>query len=45
MGAQQSVVQPVQMDTDMRAFREFLVQYNTVTEKCFRRCVVDFTSR
>jgi len=32
-------------DSDMRTFKEFLLQYNTVTEKCFRRCIVDFSLR
>jgi import inner membrane translocase subunit TIM9 len=32
-------------ESDMGTFREFLKQYNSVTEKCFGACVRDFTSR
>ncbi|KAL4237545.1 Mitochondrial import inner membrane translocase subunit Tim9 [Mactra antiquata] len=38
-GAQQSV------EESMRPFREFLTQYNKITEKCFTDCVTDFTTR
>ncbi|KAL3097844.1 hypothetical protein niasHS_000579 [Heterodera schachtii] len=32
-------------DTDLRTFRDFLLQYNAVTEQCFDACIRDFTSR
>lgn len=32
-------------ESDLRTFRDFLMQYNTVIEQCFGTCVVDFTSR
>ncbi|KAI6244148.1 Zf-Tim10-DDP domain-containing protein [Aphelenchoides fujianensis] len=32
-------------ETDLRTFRDFLMQYNLVTENCFMACVQDFTSR
>ncbi|CAK5074842.1 unnamed protein product [Meloidogyne enterolobii] len=32
-------------ESDLRTFREFLLQYNAVTEHCFNSCVVDFSRR
>ncbi|KAJ1366386.1 hypothetical protein KIN20_027028 [Parelaphostrongylus tenuis] len=32
-------------DTDLETFRDFLIQYNKVTEQCFGSCVNDFTVR
>lgn len=32
-------------ETEIGTFREFLKQYNNVTEKCFNSCIKDFTSR
>ncbi|CAI4231007.1 unnamed protein product [Auanema sp. JU1783] len=32
-------------DTDLKTFRDFLMQYNNVTEQCFGACVNDMTSR
>ncbi|KJH40977.1 Tim10/DDP family zinc finger [Dictyocaulus viviparus] len=32
-------------DTDLKTFRDFLMQYNTVTEQCFGACINDLTSR
>lgn len=32
-------------ENDMRTFRDFLLQYNEVTEQCFNACVTDFSSR
>ncbi|KAI3415992.1 hypothetical protein GPALN_005550 [Globodera pallida] len=32
-------------DTDLRTFRDFLLQYNAVTEQCFGACIRDFTGR
>ncbi|VDM53773.1 unnamed protein product [Angiostrongylus costaricensis] len=32
-------------DKDLKAFRDFLTQYNTVTEQCFGACVNDLTAR
>ncbi|GMT32731.1 hypothetical protein PFISCL1PPCAC_24028 [Pristionchus fissidentatus] len=33
------------MDTDLKTFRDFLMQYNIVTEQCFGACVNDMTTR
>ncbi|KAI6205279.1 Zf-Tim10-DDP domain-containing protein [Aphelenchoides besseyi] len=32
-------------ETDLQTFRDFLAQYNAVTEHCFTSCVQDLTSR
>ena len=32
-------------DTDLKTFRDFLMQYNLVTEQCFGACVNDMTTR
>lgn len=32
-------------ENDMRTFRDFLLQYNEVTEQCFNACVTDFSLR
>ena len=32
-------------DTQIRAFKDFLSQYNRLSENCFTDCVWDFTSR
>ncbi|CAD5234162.1 UNVERIFIED_CONTAM: Mitochondrial import inner membrane translocase subunit Tim9, partial [Eudyptes robustus] len=32
-------------ETDLKTFRDFLMQYNMVTEQCFTSCVQDLTSR
>lgn len=32
-------------ESDIGTFREFLKQYNSVTEKCFGACISDLTSR
>ncbi|MFH4977000.1 hypothetical protein AB6A40_003709 [Gnathostoma spinigerum] len=32
-------------DTDLQTFRDFLIQYNNVTELCFNHCVTDMTTR
>ncbi|RCN50101.1 Tim10/DDP family zinc finger [Ancylostoma caninum] len=32
-------------DTDLKTFRDFLMQYNNVTEQCFGACINDMTSR
>ena len=34
-----------QMDDNLKTFRDFLMQYNTVTEQCFGACVNGFTTR
>ncbi|XP_059161182.1 mitochondrial import inner membrane translocase subunit Tim9-like [Physella acuta] len=48
MAAQQSALPP-QMQVDAMStgsqFREFLSQYNKITEQCFMACVHDFTTR
>uniref|UniRef100_A0A0N4ZQS8 Mitochondrial import inner membrane translocase subunit n=1 Tax=Parastrongyloides trichosuri TaxID=131310 RepID=A0A0N4ZQS8_PARTI len=33
------------VDTDMKTFKDFLMQYNMVSENCFSHCVTDLTSR
>ncbi|ETN84546.1 import inner membrane translocase subunit TIM9 domain protein [Necator americanus] len=32
-------------DTDLKTFRDFLMQYNNVTEQCFGACINDMTTR
>lgn len=32
-------------ETDIKTFRDFLMQYNSVTEQCFIACVQDLTNR
>lgn len=32
-------------ETDLKTFRDFLIQYNSVTEQCFTVCVQDLTKR
>uniref|UniRef100_A0A1I7XFQ5 Zf-Tim10_DDP domain-containing protein n=1 Tax=Heterorhabditis bacteriophora TaxID=37862 RepID=A0A1I7XFQ5_HETBA len=44
------VIQKVHMaktgtETDLQTFRDFLMQYNNVTEQCFGACINDMTSR
>ncbi|KHJ95337.1 Tim10/DDP family zinc finger [Oesophagostomum dentatum] len=36
---------PPATETDLKTFRDFLMQYNNVTEKCFGSCVNDMTTR
>ncbi|KAJ1370483.1 hypothetical protein KIN20_032211 [Parelaphostrongylus tenuis] len=36
---------PAATDTDLKTFRDFLMQYNNVTEQCFGACVNDLTAR
>uniref|UniRef100_A0AC35UFF9 Zf-Tim10_DDP domain-containing protein n=1 Tax=Rhabditophanes sp. KR3021 TaxID=114890 RepID=A0AC35UFF9_9BILA len=36
---------PTGVDTDMKTFKDFLIQYNSVSEACFSHCVTDLTSR
>lgn len=32
-------------ETDMKTFKDFLMQYNMVSENCFSHCINDLTSR
>ncbi|VDO57863.1 unnamed protein product [Haemonchus placei] len=32
-------------ESDMKTFRDFLMQYNNVTEQCFGACINDMTTR
>ncbi|VDD92713.1 unnamed protein product [Enterobius vermicularis] len=32
-------------DTDLKTFKDFLIQYNNVTEQCFGHCITDMTTR
>ncbi|KHN73517.1 Mitochondrial import inner membrane translocase subunit Tim9 [Toxocara canis] len=32
-------------ETDLKTFRDFLIQYNSVTEQCFAQCITDMTTR
>ncbi|CAG5120799.1 unnamed protein product [Candidula unifasciata] len=47
MAEQQSLPPQMQIDTMSTGsqFREFLTQYNKITEQCFMACVHDFTTR
>ncbi|KAK0043276.1 mitochondrial import inner membrane translocase subunit Tim9 [Biomphalaria pfeifferi] len=44
---QQAAPSPLHVDTMSSGsqFREFLSQYNKITEQCFMACIHDFTSR
>ncbi|KAG0725126.1 Mitochondrial import inner membrane translocase subunit Tim9 [Chionoecetes opilio] len=35
----------IQAEVQVKQFRDFLVQYNKLSEGCFNACVWDFTSR
>ncbi|XP_063858256.1 mitochondrial import inner membrane translocase subunit Tim9-like isoform X2 [Scylla paramamosain] len=35
----------IQAEMQVKQFRDFLVQYNKLSENCFNACVWDFTSR
>nr|XP_053637051.1 mitochondrial import inner membrane translocase subunit Tim9-like [Cherax quadricarinatus] len=35
----------IQAEVQVKQFRDFLVQYNKLSENCFNDCVWDFTSR
>ena len=35
----------IQAEMQVKQFRDFLVQYNKLSESCFSACVWDFTSR
>uniref|UniRef100_A0A914DLK2 Mitochondrial import inner membrane translocase subunit n=1 Tax=Acrobeloides nanus TaxID=290746 RepID=A0A914DLK2_9BILA len=32
-------------ESDLKTFRDFLIQYNMVTEQCFGSCIHDLTAR
>uniref|UniRef100_A0A0N5AWT9 Mitochondrial import inner membrane translocase subunit n=1 Tax=Syphacia muris TaxID=451379 RepID=A0A0N5AWT9_9BILA len=32
-------------ETDLKTFKDFLMQYNSVTEQCFGHCITDMTTR
>jgi len=32
-------------ETDLKTFKDFLVQYNSLTEACFGACIQDLTTR
>ncbi|KAK6045563.1 Tim10/DDP family zinc finger [Cooperia oncophora] len=36
---------PAATESDLKTFRDFLMQYNNVTEQCFAACINDLTSR
>ncbi|TKR80741.1 hypothetical protein L596_014761 [Steinernema carpocapsae] len=40
-----AVPTPNETETNLKTFRDFLMQYNLVTERCFTACVVDMGSR
>ncbi|XP_060604457.1 mitochondrial import inner membrane translocase subunit Tim9-like [Ruditapes philippinarum] len=42
---QQGMATPQQIEESMKPFREFLTQYNRITEKCFNDCISDFTTK
>lgn len=35
----------IQAEMQVKQFRDFLVQYNQLSESCFKHCIWDFTSR
>ncbi|XP_068223601.1 mitochondrial import inner membrane translocase subunit Tim9-like [Palaemon carinicauda] len=40
-----SMSDQIQAEVQVKQFRDFLVQYNKLSENCFNDCVWDFTSR
>lgn len=40
-----TISQQVQAEMQVKQFRDFLVQYNQLSENCFKHCIWDFTSR
>ncbi|KAL7631100.1 UNVERIFIED_CONTAM: hypothetical protein RMT77_016342 [Armadillidium vulgare] len=40
-----SLSEQIQAEVQMKQFRDFLVEYNKLSENCFAACVWDFTSR
>lgn len=40
-----SVSEQIQAEVQIKQFRDFLIQYNKLSESCFTDCVWDFTSR
>ena len=40
-----SISEQIQAEVQMKQFREFLMQYNKLSESCFDSCIWDFTSR
>ncbi|KAG7160848.1 mitochondrial import inner membrane translocase subunit Tim9-like [Homarus americanus] len=40
-----SMSEQIQAEVQVKQFRDFLVQYNKLSESCFNDCVWDFTSR
>ena len=40
-----SMSEQIQAEVQVKQFRDFLVQYNKLSENCFNDCVWDFTSR
>jgi len=32
-------------DVELKTFKDFLLQYNVLTEQCFNSCITDFTKR
>ncbi|XP_071540113.1 mitochondrial import inner membrane translocase subunit Tim9 [Panulirus ornatus] len=39
------VSEQIQAEVQIKQFRDFLIQYNKLSESCFNDCVWDFTSR
>ena len=40
-----SLSDQIQAEQQVKQFRDFLIQYNKLSESCFNDCVWDFTSR
>lgn len=40
-----SISEQIQAEVQVKQFRDFLIQYNKLSESCFNDCVWDFTSR
>ncbi|XP_069984822.1 mitochondrial import inner membrane translocase subunit Tim9 isoform X1 [Penaeus vannamei] len=40
-----AVSEQIQAEVQIKQFRDFLIQYNKLSESCFTDCVWDFTSR
>ncbi|KAF2356027.1 Tim10-like [Trinorchestia longiramus] len=40
-----AISEQIQAEVQVKQFRDFLTQYNKLSEDCFKHCIWDFTSR
>lgn len=41
----EQISEQIQAELQIKQFRDFLTQYNKLSEDCFKHCIWDFTSR